>query len=166
MVKFSGSGPSGSSGSSGSSAEVNSECNSNHCDDHSPEQNTLESVLKDLSSLQDDEIKLRVEEDDILADVIGYFKGNKYKDKNRIIIRMNNKPAVDTGGVLRHVFTTCFLQMTEGIGGAPQIFEGRIAVSFSASMFLEYKKAETSFLLTSAKSVQLDHKIPSNLSVL
>ena len=38
-------------------------------------------------------------------------------------VRLRNQPAVDTGGVLRHVFSKCFEYMVEG-SSLPPFLEG------------------------------------------
>ena len=49
-------------------------------------------------NIDSDEVqKINVDEEDLFSDMIGFFKSAK--------VRLRNQPAVDTGGVLGHVFT-------------------------------------------------------------
>ena len=67
--------------------------------------------------------KINVNEEDLFSDMIGFFKSIKLNQSHKLKVRLSNQSAVDTGGVLRHVFTKCFEYMVEG-GSLPSFFEG------------------------------------------
>ena len=57
-------------------------------------------------NIDSDEVqKINVDEEDLFSDMIGFFKSAKLNQSAKIKVRLRNQPAVDTGGVLRHVFT-------------------------------------------------------------
>ena len=60
---------------------------------------SVESEMRYLGrNIDSDEVqKINVDEEDLFSDMIGFFKSAK--------VRLRNQPAVDTGGVLGHVFT-------------------------------------------------------------
>ena len=55
--------------------------------------------------------------------MIGFFKSVKLNQSAKLKVRLRNQSTVDTGGVLRHVFTKCLGYMVEG-GSLPPFFEG------------------------------------------
>ena len=68
---------------------------------------SVESEMRYLGrNIDSDEVqKINVDEEDLFSDMIGFFKSAKLNQSAKIKVRLRNQPAVDTGGVLRHVFT-------------------------------------------------------------
>ena len=68
---------------------------------------SVESEMRYLGrNIDSDEVqKINVDEEDLFSDMIGFFKSAKLNQSAKIKVRLRNQPAVDTGGVLGHVFT-------------------------------------------------------------
>ena len=59
-------------------------------------------------------VKISIDEDDVWADLVSYYKASMTDHKeSRIRIRMFNMPAIDTGGVRRQIYTTTFREFAE-----------------------------------------------------
>ena len=59
-------------------------------------------------------VKISIDEDDVWADLVSYYKASMTDHKeSRIRIRMFNMPAIDTGGVCRQIYTTTFREFAE-----------------------------------------------------
>ena len=86
---------------------------------------SVESAIRYLGrNIDGDQVQnINVDEGDLFSDIIGFFKSTKLNQSAKLKVRLRNQPAVDTGGVLRHVFTKCFEYMIEG-GSLPPFFEG------------------------------------------
>ena len=50
--------------------------------------------------------KLRVDEDDILADAVAFSKDPAFDPTRPLCVSFHGQPAIDTGGVLREFFST------------------------------------------------------------
>lgn len=50
--------------------------------------------------------KLRVDEDDILADAVAFYKDPAFDPTRPLRVSFHGQPAIDTGGVLREFFST------------------------------------------------------------
>ena len=86
---------------------------------------SVESSIRYIGrNIDGDEVqKINVDEEDLFSDMIGFYKSAKLNQSAKLKVWLRNQPAVDTGGVLRHVFTKCFEYMVER-GSLPPFFEG------------------------------------------
>ena len=69
---------------------------------------SLKSLLEKLKRKmhgEDEERKLRVDEDDIVNDAMAYYKRGDFDPRTPLRIIYNGQPAADSGGVLRQFFT-------------------------------------------------------------
>ena len=57
-------------------------------------------------------LKVYVDEDDIWADLLSFYKCVKPPTKKRLRIKLSNSPSIDTGGVRRQVYTVVFSNFT------------------------------------------------------
>lgn len=70
---------------------------------------SLQSLLKELVKNMDDEtVKIKIEEDDILNDALTHYKIPDFDAKKKLRIQFKGQPAVDTGVVTREFFTKLF----------------------------------------------------------
>ena len=52
--------------------------------------------------------RLKVDEEDVVIDLLQYYKSTKFDPKIPIAIRFRSQPGVDSGGLLRQAYTTAF----------------------------------------------------------
>ena len=62
----------------------------------------LKKLKKGLSSEKE---KLKVDEEDILNDAMAYYKDPNFDPTKQLRVLFRGQPAVDTGGVTRHLFS-------------------------------------------------------------
>ena len=76
---------------------------------------TLDSLLKTLNRKYKKMpvTKLYLDQDDMWSDTVAFYKSPSCLLQNQIRIVLNHQPAVDTGGVRRHVFTEVFGQFAD-----------------------------------------------------
>ncbi|PFX11272.1 hypothetical protein AWC38_SpisGene25106, partial [Stylophora pistillata] len=67
--------------------------------------------------------KLKVDEDDIVSDVLHYYKESEFNPRKRVPISLNVRVAIDTGGILRQVFSDVFSALAENKDGL-HLFKG------------------------------------------
>jgi len=61
---------------------------------------SLPSLLEELKGgMSDDREKLKVDQEDLLNDVIAYYKDPNFEPKKKLRVIYNKQPAADTGGV-------------------------------------------------------------------
>ena len=66
-----------------------------------------ESILDTLrrDKLIGKRVKITVDEDDIFNDALVFYKSNDFDPTRPIVVKMENQPALDTGGIRRQFFT-------------------------------------------------------------
>lgn len=96
---------------------------------------TLKKAVEYLQKkVADDVRKVKVDEEDIFSDMISFFKSSNLQCK--IQIKLKDQPAIDTGGVLKHVFSKCLHSIIEG-SSLPPFFEGILLIcSFQYIVFV------------------------------
>ena len=57
--------------------------------------------------------KLQVDEDDVVSDVLHYYKDPNFDPKKGLRFCIKGKTAIDTGGVLRQIYTDVFIALSE-----------------------------------------------------
>lgn len=67
--------------------------------------------------------KLKVDEEDVVSDVFHYYKNPRFDPKKGLRICLKGKTAIDTGGVLRQVYTNVFSALAENKYGLT-LFKG------------------------------------------
>ena len=61
---------------------------------------TLQSILNELKgNLNDDKVKLKVDQEDLLNDAMAFYKDPEFNRKDKLRVIFNKQPAADTGGV-------------------------------------------------------------------
>ena len=86
---------------------------------------SLESALEHLQSkLNDEKIRLRVQQSYALEEALGHYKSPDFDPYAKLIIQYRGQSAIDTGGVLRQFYTDVFDQMIDGGEDVPALFEG------------------------------------------
>ena len=86
---------------------------------------SLESALEHLQSkLNDEKIRLRVQQSYALEEALGHYKSPDFDPHAKLIIQYRGQSAIDTGGVLRQFYTDVFDQMIDGGEDVPALFEG------------------------------------------
>ena len=68
---------------------------------------TLESILFMLN-VKMRKVKLVLDPNDIWQDILVYYKSPRVDTRKQLRIKINNMPAIDTGGVRRQVYSTVF----------------------------------------------------------
>ena len=59
-------------------------------------------------------IKLKIDEEDVWADLISFYKSPKVEPKYcHLKIWLNNQPAIDTGGIRRQIYTSVYKDFAE-----------------------------------------------------
>lgn len=61
--------------------------------------------------------KLKVDEDDVVSDVLHYYKNPSFDPKKGLRFCIKGKIAIDTGGVLRQIYSDVFNSLAESKGG-------------------------------------------------
>ena len=61
----------------------------------------------------DDSKKLKVDEEDIVADALAFYKRSDFDPKFPLRVIYKGQPAADTGGVLRHFFTDLLQKLSD-----------------------------------------------------
>lgn len=67
--------------------------------------------------------KLKVEQDDMVTDVYSYYKSSDFDPTVAIFVSLKGQPAIDTGGVLRQVFSDVFYNIANN-DGFKNVFSG------------------------------------------
>ena len=78
----------------------------------------LNSILKLMSKVSKTcpVVKIHVDEDDIMSDLVYFYKVSDTDiSRCRIRIRLNGQPAIDTGGVRRQIYTSVLQQFSENL---------------------------------------------------
>ena len=79
--------------------------------------NASQSASEILSNLREQvEIwaeKLKVDEDDVVSDVLHYYKNPNFDPKKGLRFCIKGKIAIDSGGVLRQIYTDVFIALAE-----------------------------------------------------
>ena len=78
---------------------------------------TVNDILKSVrSSMKSHALaeKVKVDREDLLMDILHYYKSPDFDPTLPIKLQVRGEPAVDTGGVLRQVFTEFFLDVSHG----------------------------------------------------
>ena len=92
-----------------------------------PSQETPDSasdILKEIRKKMKGTEKLKVDEEDMVSDVLHFYKDPSFDPTKGIRISLNGQLAIDTGGVMRQVFTDVFSQLSENKGGLT-LFKGQ-----------------------------------------
>lgn len=71
-------------------------------------QNVSDNLRKLRNKMESGYEKLKVEEEDVLTDVLHYYKDPEFNPRKKLRISLNARLAIDTGGVLRQVFSDVF----------------------------------------------------------
>lgn len=58
--------------------------------------------------------KIKVDREDLLLDLLYYYKDSDFNPEFHIKIQFRKEPAIDTGGVLRQAYEDAFLALTKG----------------------------------------------------
>ena len=67
--------------------------------------------------------KIKVDQDDLVMDVYGFYKSADFDPTIPIFVSLKGQPAIDTGGVLRQVFSDVFYSMANN-EGVKNVFNG------------------------------------------
>ena len=67
--------------------------------------------------------KVKVDEEDVLSDVLTYFKNPSINIHKPLQVRYRGQPAIDAGGVCRQFFTTVYEQILSGVDGIAPFFD-------------------------------------------
>lgn len=68
--------------------------------------------------------KIKIDPDDQVMDVFSYYKSPEFDQLIPIAMVVKGQPAIDTGGVLRQVFSEVFLSIVNNEGGLKNVFTG------------------------------------------
>ena len=68
--------------------------------------------------------KIKIDPDDQVMDVFSYYKSPEFDQFIPIAMVVKGQPAIDTGGVLRQVFSEVFLSVVNNEGGLKNVFTG------------------------------------------
>lgn len=68
--------------------------------------------------------KIKIDPDDQVMDVFSYYKSPEFDQLIPIAMVVKGQPAIDTGGVLRQVFSEVFLSVVNKEGGLKNVFTG------------------------------------------
>ena len=71
--------------------------------------------------------KLKVDREDLVIDVFHFYKSQHFDPTIPVRVQMKGEPAVDTGGVLRQVFTDVFADLASGSSTCLRLFRGQDA---------------------------------------
>ncbi len=71
---------------------------------------TLPSILNMLNNrfFELPKIKTCLDFDDLWSDMVALYKGQKFSANTQVKITINGSPAIDAGGVRRHMYTKVF----------------------------------------------------------
>ncbi len=85
---------------------------------------TLPSILNMLNNrfLELPKIKTCLDFDDLWSDMVALYKGRKFSENTQVKITINGSPAIDAGGVRRHVYTKVFQDFADN--RVIKLFEG------------------------------------------
>jgi hypothetical protein len=65
-------------------------------------------TLLNNSFEQQSSVKIKVDEDDVWQDIVVHYKSPAVDLRKKLQVRVQNQPAIDTGGVRRQVYDTVF----------------------------------------------------------
>ena len=68
--------------------------------------------------------KIKIDADDEVMDVYSYYKSPHFDPLTPVSMVVKGQPAIDTGGVLRQVFSEVFLSIINNEGGIKNVFTG------------------------------------------
>ena len=89
---------------------------------------SLQGALKYLKSkMSDDSERLKLDEEDVLSDVLTYLKNPSINIHKPLQVCYRGQPAIDTGGVYRQLFTTVYEQILSWADEIPPLFKGDAA---------------------------------------
>ena len=81
----------------------------------------LRAMMKSFMSAE----RLKVDEEDVVIDLLQYYKSTKFDPKIPISVRFRGQPGVDSGGLLRRAFTTAFEAIAQSKVPSSRLFTGQ-----------------------------------------
>lgn len=80
------------------------------------------------NKLSEETDRLRIDPEYMLSDVLGFYKRQSFDAKRRIKVMYMDQPAIDTGGVVKQLYTDLFKLFEKGspIEQFPPIFQGEV----------------------------------------
>ena len=69
--------------------------------------------------------RLKVDEEDVVIDLLQYYKSKEFDPKIPISVRFRGQPGVDSGGLLRQAFTTAFEAIAQNKVPGLRLFTGQ-----------------------------------------